>query len=154
MTATTPPPSGLSIQQEIRWGDMDAMGHVNNAVYFQYCESARIAYLELLDAAAYRQHPRQDLGMVSASLNFRRQLHYPGSVSVRVNTTKIGNRSFTLRYVITDDASGAVAADGESVCVWVDYDQGRALPLPERMTQRIAEVENNPGLLSERPTNA
>lgn len=138
---------GVTIEQQIRWGDLDALGHVNNIIFFQYCESARIAYFDAVGLDRFRQRPTDGPGMVTASLNFRRQLHYPGSVLVTANTTKVGSKSFTLSYVIRDQADNQVVADGESVCVWVDYAAGRAMPLDDALIAAIAELERNPDLL-------
>ena len=84
--------------------------------------------------------------MFASNLNFRRQLHYPGDVEVTANATRIGTKSFTLAYAIRELSTGEVAADGESVCVWVDYEQARALPLPAALVDAICELEQNPDL--------
>ncbi len=139
-------PGGLTITQQVRWGDMDAMGHVNNVVYFQYCESGRIAYVDRLDTSSFREHERQSLGMVAANLNFRRQMHYPGEVIVETHVTEIGYKSFTVAYRLLDASDRQVVAEGTSVCVWVDYAAGRALPLPEALVDGIAQFEQQPAL--------
>jgi acyl-CoA thioester hydrolase len=84
--------------------------------------------------------------MVAANLNFRRQLKYPGSVEVRANTTQIGDRSFTLAYQIIDLADRAIAADGASVCLWVDYAAEKAMRLPDELVSAIARIEGRPEL--------
>ncbi|MBX3413452.1 MAG: acyl-CoA thioesterase [Pirellulales bacterium] len=138
------PAGGIEIEQQIRWGDLDALGHVNNTVYFQFCESARIAYFTAIGIERFKTRPTDGPGMVSGSLNFRRQLHYPGRVTVTARATRIGEKSYTLSYVIRDAASGEVAADGESACVWVDYAASKAMPLPAEMVARIREIEQMP----------
>jgi acyl-CoA thioester hydrolase len=139
---------GVTVDCQIRWGDLDALGHVNNIIVFQYCESARIAYFEAIGLDRFKEKPTDGPGMVSASLNFRRQLHYPGMVRVTANTTAIGEKSFTLEYVVRDLADGQIAADGSSVCVWVDYEAARAKRLPDALVARIAQLEHNPELAS------
>lgn len=139
---------GVTIECPIRWGDMDALGHVNNIVYFQYCEDARIAYFEALGINEFKLQPSDGPGMVTASLNFRKQLRYPGTVAVTANVTSIGGKSFVLGYTIRDLADGSVAADGSSVCVFVDYAAAKAKPLPRGMIERMAEIEQNPQLLA------
>lgn len=139
-------PPGVSIELAIRWGDMDALGHVNNIYYFQYCESARIAYFDAIGIERFRNNPLDGPGMVSASLSFRRQLRYPGAVRVTANTISVGERSFTLRYAIYDQSDGAVVAEGDSVCVWVDYAAAKAMRLSDEFVARLAELERNPDL--------
>lgn len=150
MTKTKPKEDssdGVTVRCEIRWGDMDALGHVNNIVYFQYCESARIAYFERLHPERFRKHDREGPGMVAANLNFRRQLAYPGAVDVTARVSSISGKSFTLDYTIRDVANGEVAADGSSVCLWVDYAKAKALPLPQQLVDGIIALENNPELV-------
>ena len=125
------------ITLDVRWGDMDAFGHVNNAKYFTYCESARIRYFEELDLEAYREHESHGPAVVSATCNFIRQVHYPATLDVGVRAAKIGRSSFTLDYVILRHGSDEVVADGNSVAVWVDYAAGTSIPVPEAI--RISE---------------
>lgn len=142
--AETPP--GVTIEIPVRWGDMDAMGHVNNTVYFQYCESARIAYFEAIDLPRHKRSPTEGPGLVAANLNFRRQVRYPGRVRVTVHTTGIRERSWTLDYVVRDSTDDAVVADGGSVVVWVDYAAAKAVPLPESLVEAIARLEGQQDL--------
>lgn len=145
-TPHDPAPTGISINQQIRWGDLDALGHVNNIIFFQFCESARIAYFDAIGLEQLKQRPTDGPGMVSGQLNFRRQLRYPGNVQVSAHVTKIGQRSFTLTYELRDAADAEIVADGDSVCVWVDYAAGRALPLPDELVAAIARIEQDDSL--------
>jgi len=116
---------------DVRWGDMDAMGHVNNSVYFQYLECARVGYFEAAgwdsrDTSATRQGPV----VVAQTFNYRRQLHYPADVEVGVACTEIRRRSFVLGYGLFDKANDRLIGDGTSVLVWLDYAAGRALDIP------------------------
>lgn len=125
---------------------MDALGHVNNIYYFQYCESARIAYFDAVGLDQFKARPTDGPGMVAAQLNFRRQMRYPGIVLVTANVTQIKGRSYTLSYRLVDEADGGLVADGTSALVWVDYAAGKAMPLPEALVTRIVELEKNPAL--------
>lgn len=135
---------------DVRWGDMDAFGHVNNARYFTYCESARIRYFQELgldlDRAATGRAPagRPDThapAVVSASCNFLRQVHYPATLDVGVRVTEVGRSSFTLDYGIFRHDSGELVADGQSVAVWVDYAAGKSAPLPEELKAKIRAID-------------
>jgi len=138
---------GITLELPIRWGDMDALGHVNNTIYFQFCESARMAYFDAIDLTRFQSKPTDGPAIVTANLSFRRQLHYPGTVLASANVTKVSGRSFVLSYRIRNAADGETAADGDSVCVWVDYDAGKAMPLPDEMVKAFAEREQNEELL-------
>lgn len=134
---------GVCITQVIRWGDMDALGHVNNTVYFRFAESARIAYFDSVDLDAFQEGPKDGPGLVAANLNFRRQMKYPGALEVEARVTRIGGRSFTISYAMRDLADGFVVADGDSVCVWVDYAEGKSKPLPDGLVRAIGAIEDN-----------
>lgn len=140
------PAAGVRFDMTVRWGDMDALGHVNNTVYFRFCESARIAYFEAIGLEELADKPTDGPGLVQASLNFRRQVKYPATLEIAGRCTRIGGKSFHLTYTIRDKADGAVVADGDSVCVWVDYELSKAKPLPAALIDAIVRLENNPAL--------
>jgi acyl-CoA thioester hydrolase len=111
----------------IRWGDMDAMGHVNNTVYFRYMEQARIGWFESLV-------PRADawgeisIVIVNASCNFRRPINYPGTVEVKVFAGAPGGSSVQTFYEL--NVADEVYADGDATVVFVGRDQ-RPLRIPD-----------------------
>ncbi len=125
----------------VRWADMDRMGHVNNAKYFTYCESARMAYFVAVRLEEHREEESHGPALVSATCNFLRQVKYPDELAVGVRVTKIGRRTFTHDYQIWQRESGEVVADGTAVIVWVDYAAGKAMPLPEPLKEAIAQLE-------------
>lgn len=115
--------------QPIRWGDMDALGHVNNTVYFRYMEQARIEWL--FDQA--RSHDAYAAGsgpvIVNASCTFEQPLVYPGDVEVRMYLAGPGRSSVGSHYEILKD--GRRYAEGAAKIVWIDLASGRPTPLPE-----------------------
>lgn len=133
------------ITLDVRWGDMDAYGHVNNANYFTYCESGRIRYFEELALERLREQPSHGPAVVSATCNFQRQVHYPATLDVGVRTTAIGRSSFTLDYAILRHGGDEAVADGSSVVVWVDYDAGKSVALPAALKARILEIDPEAG---------
>ena len=116
----------------IRWGDMDAFGHVNNTNYFRYAEQLRIEWLE---SSRVPLPAGQGPVIVTASMNFRQQLHYPGRLICTLYTKAPGRSSIDTRYTLQreDDPRGAIYADGEARIVWVDYAAAKSLPLPDAM---------------------
>jgi acyl-CoA thioester hydrolase len=125
---------------EVRWGDMDAFGHVNNARYFTYCESARIRYFEVVGLS---EHQRDKVGpsVVSASCNFRRQLRYPETLEVGARAVRLGRSSFTLEYGIFREGSEELVADGASVVVWTDFEAESSTALPAALRARITDLD-------------
>jgi acyl-CoA thioester hydrolase len=121
---------------------MDAMGHVNNASYFTYCESARMRYFDVLDLERHREAESHGPVVVSATCNFRRQVHHPAHLEVGARSTKIGTSSFVLEYGLFREGTDELVADGSSVVVWMDYAAGRSVPLPKALKERIRQVES------------
>ena len=114
----------------IRWGDMDLMGHVNNALYFRYMETIRLEWMSKIGAAA---NPQGDGPViVNAFCNFIRQLEYPGDVIARHYVAHPGRSSFdsyiTLGRV---DDPGVIYAEGGSKVVWVDSLAHKSKSLPD-----------------------
>ena len=125
----------------VRWGDMDSMGHVNNAKYFTYCESARMGYFAAVRMNEHRETEHHGPALAAATLNFRRQVRYPAELEVPTRVTEIGRSSFKMEYAIVDRGTGERVADGSGVIVWVDYSTGRSTPLPESLREEIRHFE-------------
>jgi acyl-CoA thioester hydrolase len=117
----------------IRWGDMDAMGHVNNTVYFRYMEQARIGWFESLvpRAAAWGEI---SIVIVNASCNFRRPINYPGTVKIEVFAGAPGGSSVPTFYELKIDDE--VYADGAATVVFVGRDQ-KPLRIPDNIRTLI-----------------
>lgn len=125
----------------VRWGDIDSMGHVNNAKYFTYCESARMSYFAAVRMNELREAATHGPALAAANLNFRRQVRYPADLDVLTRVPEIGRSSFKMEYEILDRATGDRVADGGGVIVWVDYATGRSIPLPEVLKEEIRRYE-------------
>jgi len=113
----------------IRWGDMDAMGHVNNTIYFRYMEMVRIAWFDAIGTGV-NPHGEGPV-IVNAFCSFHRQLEYPGEVIARHYIGQPG-RSSIETYVTLErsDAPGVVYASGGALLVWTDFPQQKSAPLP------------------------
>ena len=113
----------------IRWGDMDAMGHVNNIVYFRYMEQARISWFEhLVPGDAWKS---TGIVIANASCNFRRAMTYPGTVEVKVFVARPGRSSVATYYDLCIESE--VYADGAAVVVFIDMPTQKPLPIPEEI---------------------
>ena len=129
------------LRMPIRWGDMDAMGHVNNTNYFRYNESARIAWLEQVGGLpdARSEGPV----IVNAQMSFLKQLSYPGEIEVRTFVAPPGRSSIEvsheIRLVGADGEPGELHAEGAAKVVWVDFKVGKSAPLPEALRIRLPE---------------
>ena len=114
----------------IRWGDMDAMKHVNNTSYFRYFETIRIEWMHSIGAT-----PNPDGEgpvIVNAFCNFIRQLEFPGAVLARHYVASPGRPSFeTYMTLERTDEPGVVYANGGATTVWVDFNTQKSIPLPD-----------------------
>lgn len=125
----------------VRWGDMDIMGHVNNAKYFTYCESARMSYFRAVRMEEHFNEGRFGPALAAAQLNFRRQVRFPATLEVETRVVEIGRSSFKMEYTLLRAEDHEQVADGSGVIVWVDYSSGRSTPLPEELCAAIRRLE-------------
>jgi acyl-CoA thioester hydrolase len=117
---------------DVRWGDMDAFSHVNNARYLDYLQEARIAWLDGLGEAWVTEQS----GPVVASIqiDYRKPIEYPARVVVDTWCERLGNRSMTLLHRLTlDNDPTTEVAQARVVMVWVDRRSGSAIALPAHL---------------------
>ena len=115
----------------IRWGDMDAYGHVNNTIYFRYMEQVRVEYLEKL---GFRVMPRGSAPVIiNASCTFLIPINYPGVVEVRMFCGHPGRSSVQTHYEIRRQGDDTLYATGDAKIVWMDVATGKSVPIPESM---------------------
>ena len=140
------PPGELSefpivIELPVQWGDQDAFGHANNAVYFRWYESARIAYLDAVTLGDRTSH--EGLGPILAHIdcNYRKQVKYPDTIRVGARVTRIGRTSIGIEHKLWSQAHGDVAADGHSTIVVFDYESNKPHPVPDWLREAIERLE-------------
>ena len=128
---------------DVRFRDLDAFGHVNNAVYLTYLELARAAYFT---AALGRPHGVDDFGVVVAevSCRYRSPAFYGERLIVEVATVGLRSRSFELRYRITVEGSGRVVAEASTMLVAFDHRAKRTTALDGTFFRAVEEVEGRP----------
>ncbi len=120
----------------IRWGDMDAMGHVNNTVYFRYLETIRIEWLNQVGGTP-DPHGEGPV-IVNAFCNFIRQLEYPGEVLARQYVGGVGRTSIDTYITLErSDVPGVIYASGGARVVWVDSVRQKSVPLPDWLRKLV-----------------
>ena len=129
---------------EVRYGDLDPQGHVNNARFMTYMEQARIEYVR--QSGLWESNSFQDIGIIlaDAQVTFHAPILYAQSVQVGVRVTRLGNKSMTMEYRIEETQTGQSFASGSTVIVTYDYHTERTVPIPDRWRQIIAEMEDLP----------
>eukprot|EP01062_Namystynia_karyoxenos_P043414 TRINITY_DN31801_c0_g1_i1.p2 TRINITY_DN31801_c0_g1~~TRINITY_DN31801_c0_g1_i1.p2 ORF type:complete len:202 (+),score=55.74 TRINITY_DN31801_c0_g1_i1:76-606(+) len=114
---------------EVRWGDMDAMRHVNNAVYFRFSEQAR---MDLVQRLGLIRSDGSGIVLAETSCRFKVPLRYPDRVTVGVSLLERNERGDLLQYLaIASHRQGVVAAELTARCVWTDRSGKRAETPPE-----------------------
>ena len=124
----------------IRWGDMDAMRHVNNTVYFRYMEQTRIGWF---DALAPEDALWDGVGLViaSASCRYLRPMTYPGTVEVRLYVGRVGGSSVATYYEMRVDADPEPYATGEAAVVFIGEATQKPVRIPAGIRARIDLAE-------------
>jgi acyl-CoA thioester hydrolase len=120
----------------IRWGDMDAMGHVNNGSYFRYLETVRIDWMYSIGCVP---DPKgEGPVIVNAFCNFYRQLEYPGDVLIKMYASDPGRTTFeTWGTMERADEPGVIYAAGGATTIWIDFPTQKATNLPDWMRSLV-----------------
>ncbi|HEY5636989.1 MAG TPA: thioesterase family protein [Burkholderiales bacterium] len=124
----------------IRWGDMDAMGHVNNTTYFRYMEQSRISWFDALvpEESAWRS---TGIVIVNASCNYRRPMTYPGTVEVKLFVGAPGGSSVPTFYELRVDDDPVPFADGAAVVVFIDMETQKPVRIPAGIRTRLETAQ-------------
>jgi acyl-CoA thioester hydrolase len=134
----------LYVPIQIRYGDLDPQGHVNNARYLAYTEQARLNYLVelgLWDGVSFL-----DLGLIVADVHmtYLVPIVISQAIQVGVCVSRIGNKSIQFEYQVQDEDTGQVMARGQSVMVTYDYRAGASILVPPAWREKINAFEGAP----------
>jgi len=124
----------------IRWGDMDAMGHVNNTVYFRFMEQARISWFGRLLPGDEAWHST-GIVIANASCSYKRAITYPGTVEVRLFVGAPGGASVPTFYELRVDDDPEPYADGAAVVVFIDMQSQKSKRIPDEIRARLERAE-------------
>jgi acyl-CoA thioester hydrolase len=115
----------------VRWGDMDALGHVNNSVFATYLEEARLRWFAGIPGGWRDEHASPVLA--AQTINFRMPIVWPEELVITLTLARVGNSSLAMDYVMTArDTPSRRYADGNVVMVWTGPD-GRPVALPTHL---------------------
>ncbi len=126
---------------EVRYGDLDPQGHLNNAKYLTYMEQARVSYVKHL--GLWNSTSFLDVGIILADIHitFHAAVQFGQPVRVGVRVSRLGNKSMDMHYVIEDAESGEELASGSSVVVTYDYHKNLAIPIPDEWRRVISAFD-------------
>jgi acyl-CoA thioester hydrolase len=123
---------------QLRWSDADAFGHVNNAAYFQYYDTAKIDYVRSVCP------PMGDgfaIVVVHLEADFLSQVFTTDHVEVQTAVTAIGHKSFTLMQQLVRTDTGQVMCQGHTVMVTFDRKSNQAIPVPDSWVEAMCRYE-------------
>jgi acyl-CoA thioester hydrolase len=126
---------------EVRYGDLDAQRHVNNAKYLTYMEQARLEYMHQL--GLWEGESFDTLGMIVAEIqiSYKAPIHFGQPVRVGVRVGRLGNKSMLMEYRLENALDGSLFAEATSVQVAYDYQAGGSMAVPEIWRKKIAAYE-------------
>ena len=126
----TPRAPAFRIILGVRWGDMDAFNHVNNAQYLRYLEEARVQWLASLPGVSMTD--RITPVLVASQVNYRQPIEWPNEIAIELFIDRTGNSSLTMgHHMLSSTDASVLYSDGSVVMVWIDTQTGKSVPLPE-----------------------
>ncbi len=128
---------------EVRYGDLDPQGHVNNAKQLTYFEQARIAYKTRLGLFTKGQS-FMEIGVILADVHitYLEPIYYGQEIKVGVRAVKLGNKSMIWEQNIVDAGTGKILAKGEVVLVAYDYSEEKTVSVPQEWREKIKQFES------------
>ncbi len=130
---------------EVRYGDLDPQGHVNNAKFLTYMEQARVFYLKQLKLWEGGSFLSMGIILADVQLTFKKVIQFGDPIRVGVRISRIGNKSMTSEYQIEDARDASLFATGSSVLVAYDYHSQRSVNIPEEWRKAILQFEGPVG---------
>ena len=129
-----------AISMKVRWGDMDALGHVNNTCYFRYCEQVRMEWFASLDLTADSK-PDSIIVIINAYCEFLSPVRYPCNLVLEMSGGKPGNSSFMSYYTIKNaDKTDELFAKGQAKVVFVDSSGTSSVEMPASVRSTLQQV--------------
>lgn len=128
----------IAVPLDVQWGDMDALGHVNNARYFTWFETARIALFEAIGLASTGGDLEVGPILAKIECTFREPLHYPDRILACCRVASLGNTSFVVSHAVVRQADpDRIVAIGDGIGVLLNYRTGAKIPIPDAMREKL-----------------
>ena len=127
---------------EVRYGDLDPQGHVNNAKHLTYFEQARVAYLIELGLFT-RDQSFMEIGVILSDVNitYHEPVYFGQNIKVGVQISRLGNKSMVWEQNIVDIETGKELAKGEVVMVTYDYSEEKTVSIPQEWREQVKQFD-------------
>ncbi|MGI5865543.1 MAG: acyl-CoA thioesterase [Myxococcales bacterium] len=127
----------VQVPLEVRWSDMDALGHVNNARYFGYFEEGRIGYLERVAPGRKLVESGVAPLLAHTECDFLVPIEHPARLLVGTRALRVGSSSVELQQIVLGREGGRVHAVGRAVLVFFDLAAGAPVPIPSHLREAV-----------------
>ncbi|MFC1665154.1 acyl-CoA thioesterase [Pseudomonadota bacterium] len=129
------------LSQDLIWGDMDSYQHINNCIYFRYFEDVRMAYFDKTNILKHKDKTHIGPILASTKCDFRVPLTYPDTIQIATIVGEIEPKRFNMQYVVYSESLKRVAAEGEGLIVYYDYQRERSCEIPEVILSAINRLQ-------------
>ncbi len=130
----------IVLTQDVIWGDMDAFEHVNNTVFFRYFEDARWEFFNKIGVNEYKAQHNIGPILAATHCNFKLPLTFPDRVHIGAGYTITSPKKINMEYVVYSEELDGIAAEGEGLLVYYDYNQGRGCDIPEEILNSLKNL--------------
>lgn len=127
--------------EHTRWGDSDAMGHINNVLYARYYESARTAYFSQLFAMQFVNKMPTGVILADMKIAYLQQLHHPSAMQIGARVSRLGGSSLHFDAAVFTKGNEQPISTSRATLVWFDYAQDKSLAIPHDKRQIIIDYE-------------
>lgn len=124
----------------VRWGDMDAMGHVNNIMYFRYFEHVRLHWFESLGNDPIAAGNQNGMVIVDNHAEYIVPVVYPAELTIRMGGHSPGRSSFISTYTVCQGET--LMTRGRAKVVWIDSTVMKSVPLPDQVRALLPTAES------------
>lgn len=128
-------------EMAVRWGDLDALGHVNNVQLIRYLESGRVAYCSEVLGIHFTKQLKAGWILAELQVTFLNQLRYPATIQVATRITAMGNSSAQLDATVFHNNTDQRILESKGVFVWFDYEVQKSVTIPEKIRRAIVDYE-------------
>jgi acyl-CoA thioester hydrolase len=133
----------IVLTQDLIWGDMDAYLHINNTVYFQFFETARMVYFDKIGVFEHKERTQVGPILASTRCDFRAPLAVPDTIRITAIIEDIKHNRFTMKHIVHSEKLDKVAAEGEGLIVFYDYKRGKSCEIPKVILKSITATQGD-----------
>ncbi len=125
----------------VAWGEMDALQHVNNVVYFRYFETARLEYFDKIKLLVNIADSHIGPVLGETSCRYKLPVTYPDTLLIGSRVVDLQDDRFTMEYQIVSQKLGQISTVGKATCVMFDFKNNRKALVPDLVKQAILDLE-------------